>query len=307
MKKLLFFITFAAALLCGIAVWKILQNRAVAKPEKLEVVKIVENFEEPKIEITADSKKEVSFENVSFTYDTSLFADAKGEIVLASKQGYPFDKPDGVYSKHINFIFVKPYTGEQTSGEDYYSSPGIRVFPIEEYKKAYSFYGINLKSGFDDLKGITAKSSKIPPGSGEKQMPYIPFADAHQAFYSNAKVLNFQNGKGLLFLTQWNQDDNIINQTGLEYIFQGVSKDNKYFVFMAFPITREDLPKDVYGKYPDKYNELNDDSQFFSKKYKQLYAKYALETALKLDKMPPESFSPNLNKIESLIRSLKIK
>jgi hypothetical protein len=76
---------------------------------------------------------------------------------------------------------------------------------------------------------------------------------------------------------------------------------------MTFPVSVKGFPKDDDARYQDKYERLNDTSEYWSKNYQNLYAKYALETAVKLDKMPPEDFTPNLNKIESLIRSLKIK
>jgi hypothetical protein len=307
MKKLLFFIAFPAALLLGVSIWKILQNRIIPTPGKIEAIKTIEDV--PKLEISTShiSEKEFSFENVSFVYDTSLFSDVKGETVSASLLEDPTHKPSNVYPNHINFVFKKPYTGEQTSGEELYSDSLIDVYPIEEYKKAYSFYGINLEREFGDLKEITAKSSKFSPGSGKKQMLYIPFVDEHQAFYSNVKVLQFQNGKGLLYLTQWQPDEHVINNTRLQYIFQGITNDNKYFVFMTFPVSVKGFPKDDDARYQDKYERLNDTSEYWSKNYQNLYAKYALETAVKLDKMPPEDFTPNLNKIESLIRSLKIK
>ena len=110
-----------------------------------------------------------------------------------------------------------------------------------------------------------------------------------------------------MFLTQWVQDEIPINNGRLIYLFQGLTADNKYFVFMGFPVSAEGLPESDDVKYPEKYRKLDDSSAFMTTQYKKLYKQYALEIARKLDKMPPEKFEPNLSKIESLINSLKVK
>ena len=79
---------------------------------------------------------------------------------------------------------------------------------------------------------------------------------------------------------------------------------------MEFPVSVEGLPDDDDAKYPDKYEKLDYysiHSPLFDKKFKLLYQKYALETALTLDKLPSEKFNSHLNKIENLIRSFDVK
>lgn len=299
-------IVFSLAALLGVFVWQATQNSAFVADEKTVRVVLTDVVKTNKVESVSQLKKAIKFENVSFEYDTSLFADVKGEIVEASPLENPTDKPDNVYPRGINFIFKKHSTSGQPTGEAYYSGVEIEVYKIEDFKKSYSFYGIDSQADFDKLREITIKKNKIYPSDSSRQLPYLPFIDAHQAFLSKCKIINFQSGNGLLYLTQWQQDANVINNDSLALIFQGISNDNQSFVFMRFDVSAQDLPPSNGAKYPEKYKKLNDVSNHLSENYQQLYRKYALETALKLDKTPSADFTPNLDKVEELIRSLKI-
>ena len=308
MKRILFFIVFLAALFLGIGLWEISQNRANLISEKVESAKTAEHFQESQNKIAQKGNKQISFKNVSFIYNSDLFTDVKGEMVPALPLDSPTDKPDSVYPEHINFVFTNPYSGEEILGDEYYSKVRIHVYQVEENKKSTSdnLFVKFTNRDFKELKQVIAKKSQIPLSS-DKQLPYIPFADAHQAFYARAKIVNFQDGKGLLFLTQWQQDEVLINNERLEYVFQGLTSDNKHFVFMEFSIAAKNLPDNDGAKYPRKYEALNNTADFLSERYQQLYKKYARETAINLDKMPSEDFSPNLDKIEDLIGSLNVK
>lgn len=300
-------VVFSLTALLGLSVWQVWQKQSFVIYEKPQNTAPIDLAQTSRVEENVLLKKSVTFDNVSFTYDTSLFSNVKGELVEASFLKNVSDKPEGVYPRHINFIFENPYTGEQRTGKDYYSNIRIHVYPIEEFKQAYSPIKVESQREFDELRKVMAKSSKISPTSKSKQLPYLPFIDASQAFSSKSKVINFQNGKGLLYLTQWQQDESVINDERLELIFQGLSNDNKNFVLIEFEVSAKGLPQNNETHYPDKYRKLNDTSNFLSESYERLYKKYTLETAAKIDKIPSGDFTPNLNKIENLIRSFDIK
>jgi hypothetical protein len=91
----------------------------------------------------------------------------------------------------------------------------------------------------------------------------------------------------------------------MDYVFQGLTGDNKYFVQMHFPISAKEMPKS-----PDDVKNKNcglPKDMFETAKNSALYDKYTSKIAHKLDRMSPENFTPNLNRIENLIRSLNIK
>ncbi len=122
-------------------------------------------------------------------------------------------------------------------------------------------------------------------------LPFLPLFNAAQVMHAQVEYLDFQNGKGVRFLTQFDQAPLPINNYELFYTFQGLTSDEKYYIAAILPVTHPDLPAD------DQVNEdlLND------------FQGYLTDTAAMLDQQPAESFTPNLNQLDALIRSLDVK
>jgi hypothetical protein len=58
----------------------------------------------------------------------------------------------------------------------------------------------------------------------------VPFFNAAQVFASNIKVISFQNGKGVRFLTEYAQHAASANNHNLFYYFQGLTGDGAYYI-----------------------------------------------------------------------------
>jgi hypothetical protein len=247
-----------------------------------------------------NSGKELSIEDVKFDYDKKVFADVKSSIISASPLKSNRDKPDYVQSRNIHFQLT--YKKAKKSPAE------ISVYEIDEYKNAFApdpNYIQNLDKSFLEMQNRIDDPGKIK-SYGLEQLPFIPFADADQAFYAKAQIVNFQNGKGLLFLTQFNQDTSIINNERLVYIFQGLSNDNRYFIYAEFPVSAKGLP----ASDADSLEDYKTPENFYGDKFeenKKAYDKYRNKIAFELDHFSDEQFTPKLSKIESLISSIKIK
>jgi hypothetical protein len=288
---------FLTAIVLGIAAWTVFHSSAAIKYD-VNSVEIVEKVNDVKPNV---SQKEVVFEGVSFIYETDLFSEIKSERVKAQPLADATHKPDSVYPQHTKFTLSNNSKNKSTSE--------ISVYSVEEYKQAYSVekHYVNIVTqNFKKLKQILDKPSRLK-ASSQVQLPFIQLIDAHQVFHARAKVVRFNNGKGLLFLTQHSQDAiALINNQEIEYIYQGLTDNGKHFVFMSFSVSTDELP----GDYDDlSHRNYVDVSKLFDNigKNQKSYSEYTNRISAELNKLPAEKFEPNLNKIESLINSLKIK
>jgi len=63
-----------------------------------------------------------------------------------------------------------------------------------------------------------------------------------QAFIGKRKFLRFRNGRGVLFLTQYQQETLPVNNGALVCTFQGMTDDNAWYVSAVFPVAAPGLP-----------------------------------------------------------------
>lgn len=253
-----------------------------------------------KTSVKNNFSRELSIKDVKFDYDKKVFSDVKSSIIPATPLENKDDKPDYVQSRNVHF---------QIAYRNLKKSPAsISVYNINEYKNAFKLkpdYVQNLAKSFSHLQNTIENSGKIK-SFGLEELPFVPFIDAHQEFHAKAKSLKFQNGKGLLFLTQINQDVSIINNENLVYIFQGITDDKRYFIYAEFPVSAEGLPAgdaDSFEDYQiptDFYGDNLEANQKANKEYRN-------KIALKLENLKDEKFMPRLSKIESLLTSIKIR
>ena len=244
--------------------------------------------------------KELSVKDVKFDFDKDVFFNVKSSVISAALLENKDDKPDYVQSRKVNFQIAYK-NSKKTPAE-------ISVYKIDEYKKAFALvprYVEMMKENFADLQKVLNNADKMK-SFGTEQLPFVPFIDAHQEVFAKAKIVNFKSGKGLLFLTQIVQNPAIINNEDLVYIFQGISNDNRYFIYAEFPVSAENLPEKDTGsfenyKLPPNFYGQDDDEHF------KTHENYRNNIASKLDNLQGAKFSPNLDKIENLIASIEIK
>ena len=268
----------------------------------------------------APNLQEINYGGVRFSYDLSLAPSVKSETIPASVEGKPCD----LWPKHPAFKFAN-YPGVSGLPEDF---PQLRVFPLDEFRKAFDIAGkFDAKQVvyprnptpwtdyFDKevrvLKELLAAKPQTDVGRflararGEKgcrgAMPFLPMWEACQAFTSHVRYVSFKNGNGVFFLTQWDRETEQISNAGLEYAYQGITNDHRYWVYAQFAVSAPFLPK---GNEPEvmAWNEENYLLSHQSKKY-QTYLRPVLA---KLEALPANQFHPNLELLDKLIQSLEV-
>lgn len=290
MKRLTFALLLSLLLISGCKTAE--PTKSTTKTDKAESAAKVESLQ--------GSEKRISFEGVSFTYDSNLFNEVKPGIADASPLEDPSDKPDNVAPRHINFRFKGEYA--KSHKQDFFN-PKIAVYPVDEYKQAFSSkdYVDSLEKEIDKLKAMLAQQ----PDAWKGEIPYIPFIDASQAFRAHASRADFQNGKGIIFLTQYNIEPSLINNQQLTYIFQGITDDGKYYVLATFPVSASVLPDNTRAKNHLGYTL----PEFFDKNAeanKKAYDAYTARVSSELEKLPADKFNPDITLFEKLVRSIRV-
>ncbi|HUI65453.1 MAG TPA: hypothetical protein VL126_11470, partial [Bacteroidota bacterium] len=140
----------------------------------------------------------------------------------------------------------------------------------------------------DDLNTYLSKHMHT---EGE-EIPFLPWADETQAFIAKRKFIRFRNGRGVLFLTQYEQERTPVNNMDLVYCFQGLTDDNITYVSAVFPVAAPGLPNSERGDKVDAFHTA--------------YDRYILETGQRLEKTPARNYSPNLSLLDDIIRSIKV-
>ena len=127
-------------------------------------------------------------------------------------------------------------------------------------------------------------------------MSYLPFYNAAQVMHTQVAYLDFKNGRGVRYLTQFDQAVLPINNYELHYTFQGLTSDGKYYVAAVLPVNLAELPSDASV-------DLNNPPTNFMEDF----PKYLSDTVDMLSGQPASAFTPDLGQLDAMMASLEIK
>jgi hypothetical protein len=228
----------------------------------------------------------VSYDGVSFSFDKSLDVTVVPGKVEATPLANDTDKPDSVFPRHLLFRFTRK--GELAS----FFKAELRIFPISEYKKQFAsskVAEIEFQKRLDEIKRLVAEKR-----SDIDTVPLLPFIDAESAFISKMEFSNFRNGDGIWFLTQFLIEPSTISNFGLTYFYEGITRDEKYFVYCTFPVNLPWLPSDS-TPFSTEIGDSNGD-----------FKEYLRTTRKKIENAPSTDFNPKLTILRKLISTLKV-
>jgi hypothetical protein len=162
----------------------------------------------------------------------------------------------------------------------------VLVFPARELLALDR--AIRLR--FQDLLLLLENRPASIPG----ELPLLPLNNAGQMLHARVRYLDFENGRGVGYLTQLSLGPGAINNQELFYTFQGVTADRAYYVAAFFPLSHPSLP--AAGRLAaDAFAELMAN-----------YPAYLADTIALLEAQSPAAFTPDLAQIESLIGFLNV-
>lgn len=162
---------------------------------------------------------------------------------------------------------------------DHLMQPQIFVYPVADLAQVNEAAG----QAVADLQALL--ESQQPAD----RMPFLPLFNAAQVMHAQPRFLDFQNGRGLRYLTQFDQAPLPINNAELIYTFQGLTDDGQTYVAAVLPVTHPDLPASAQPAA-----DLND------------FAAYLAQTVAWLEQQPSGSFTPDLAQLDALIQSIEV-
>ena len=168
--------------------------------------------------------------------------------------------------------------------QNHLHKPQLIIYPADELAKFNEGAGRQV----DELRALLQNQQ-----TGER-MPFLPLFNAAQLMHTQVKYLDFANGKGVRFLTQFSQAPMPINNHDLFYSFQGLINDGKYYLAAVLPVNHASLPVD--GIVNDKEMEAYINN--FPAKMNEAMAAMNQQTA--------NSFTPDLALLDAMMQSIVI-
>jgi hypothetical protein len=159
--------------------------------------------------------------------------------------------------------------------------PQIFIFPAGDLASANE----NAGKAAADLQALLQSRQ-----AGDK-LPFLPLDNNLQVMHAKVEYLDFKNGKGVVFLTQYNNGIVPINNMQLIYTFQGLTSDGKTYIAAVLPVTHPDLPP------------TDQASSVAGAEFQASLAK----TITWLEQQPGGSFTPDLAKLNAMIQSIEVK
>lgn len=235
---------------------------------------------------------EVTFENVSFEYDTALAADVETEVVEA----IPFTDEMplmGATPEHLRFDFVD-YAGQP----DFFHAPRILVYRVADFpdfsiSDEYGDYGYAPRA--EDLAALLEEEAEIEDEFfAETELPFLPVFNAAQVLRAQVEYLEFESGMGLRFLSYYAQAMMPITSAEVFYTFQGLTEDGEYYVAAILPVDPGFLEAEI------------DNETFDWEAFSEDYEAYLTETVEALGSLPADEFTPSLEMLDALVASITI-
>jgi hypothetical protein len=163
--------------------------------------------------------------------------------------------------------------------------PQIFIYPVDAMAAANPGAAQIVSS----LETLVQSPQEVP------NMPFLPLLNEQQVMHANIQYLDFKNGKGLRYLTQFDQAPLPINNNELFYTYQGLTSDGKYYVAAVLPVNHPSLPADqkVTGKEPPEFTSD--------------FPTYVANVAKALNTQAANTFTPDLTKLDAMMSSLEVK
>ncbi|MAT43492.1 MAG: hypothetical protein CL609_14240 [Anaerolineaceae bacterium] len=163
--------------------------------------------------------------------------------------------------------------------------PQIFIYPVNELKNT------NEEAG-KIANNLQALLKSQEPG---ENLPFLPMFNAAQVMSAQVKFMDFQNGQGVRFITQFDQAPLPINNYELIYTYQGLTKDGLYYVAAVLPVNLSGLPADQQITDQDPTDFVNN------------FPAYLENTIQTINQQAAGDFSPTLTSLDEMIQSIEIK
>ena len=163
--------------------------------------------------------------------------------------------------------------------------PQIFICPAEELRQLNEAAGSQTYS----LQFLLDNPHEI------ERMPFMPLLNASQMMHAHVQFLDFKDGQGLRYVTEYAQGIVPINNNELIYTYQGLTRDGKYYVAAVLPVNHPGLPANgnINGNEPPEFNGD--------------FPAYLAKAVMFLNPQPANSFIPDLTQLDAMMGSLEVR
>lgn len=169
---------------------------------------------------------------------------------------------------------------------DTFHKPVIRIYPVRDFIALEPA----LAERANTLEQIIRDQSADPG-----YVPLLPPWNAGQMFLAKPAYLEFKNGSGIRYLTQYGQSFAPINNQDLFYSFQGLTSDGNYWVSAILPVSHPSLQPSADNPMPSDFSE-------FAENFEQ----YITLIKANLDTQPEDTFTPSLAELDAMMQSMLV-
>ena len=221
--------------------------------------------------------RSVDYRNLRFVIPDGLSTDTTSSYVTDVELPY-INPSNGPMPEHIK-VMINGYPIQGATLQ-----PQVHVFPVSLYAK-YSDLTQQMMSTLENSQFLDGQP--LPAG-----LPEGPF-DAHVA------SVEFANGRGIRYLTQFDEAALPANNREMIYYFQGITLKADYYVQVILPVQAPFLAAngDPNSPVPAGGIPFNMDD----------LGAYFQAVSDKLNATPPDQFNPPLAVLDALVRSIAVK
>lgn len=215
---------------------------------------------------------DVAYQGICFSFDESWI----GAVSMEQVSGNLDPQAVWKYPDHVKFVFGNyPLTNT-------FHEPQILVYPANDFRNANDMAANHLNNLWDTISNQPA----------DPQLYIAHFFNAGQWLASQESYLDFQNGSGVRYVTQYGQAAVPIGYPEMFYTYQGLTDDNAHYVSVIMPVSHPSLP-DTSSVTVDQAFSNNWDT-------------YRQDIENQLDAQTPGSFVPSLLELDALVQTLHI-
>lgn len=167
-----------------------------------------------------------------------------------------------------------------------FHKPAINIYPVQEY--------INMNPDIADTVSRLQNLLDNPDGDPDS-IPFLPVWNAGPLFTAQVEYLEFNNIKGVRYLTQYGQAAWPVNSHDMFYTFQGLTNDGEYYISVIMPVSHPQLPASGES-YTGSMDDLYED-----------FTAYLDEIVPQLESWQDVEFTPRLTSLDEMVRSIKVK
>lgn len=175
--------------------------------------------------------------------------------------------------------------------KDYLKENSISLVPltdgsVQSYSTGYPY----VYKAAEELKKMLVKRPVNFSSGLRSKIPDLTTVDVEHAFYAKVRYFDFPSVSGVAFLTQYTQepDSVLVSNDDLALVFQGLTKDGRFYVDAHFNLHHPSLPKDLEA----------------AGRTEKPGAAYLKKAEKQLNDLPEDSFEPSVTRLMAVIQSL---